>query len=128
MSPRSGAEERERETCVLHGFDLAERVCHDCGHWYCDTCLVTPWGPRKPALCMSCALARSGVRRRSGTAPVRSAREIRQIEKAERRGDNVPAPAPVVIPTMGASRPVPLPAEDDGASERRGLLRRRRSR
>jgi hypothetical protein len=119
-----GADAPTHESCVLHPFETAERLCHECGRWHCDGCLVTPWGPRKPALCISCAIGRSGVRRSSGAPKVRSAREIRTIEKAERRAERDEHRRGAVVTAGGLTR-TPLPSVDLDGSRRRRSLRSR---
>lgn len=115
----------ESENCILHPFETTNRVCHDCGHWHCDGCLVSPWGPRKPSLCVACAIGRSGVRRSSGGAQARSAKEIRQIEKAERRQQRDESRQPVVVTANGLTRVAP--EDQEAGAPRRSLLGRLRS-
>jgi len=117
--PASGS-----EGCIIHPFEAGERICHRCGHWHCEGCIVLPWGPRKPALCVSCAIGKAGVRRGAGQAPARSARDIRRIEKEGRRESREAARRPVVVTPHGMDRSVPLPVVDEVPRERRGVLRR----
>ncbi len=114
------------DTCVLHPFEVAERLCHQCGRWHCDGCLVAPWGPRKPVLCVECAIGRGGVRRTAGAPPARSAKEIRRHEKDARRQSREDGRRPVVITPKGLSRDVGAAAGRE-PSGRRSLLKRRRS-
>jgi hypothetical protein len=51
--------------CDKHQFDQAVDACGICGLGYCDSCLVRPFGTRRPAMCLACALEASGVRRKS---------------------------------------------------------------
>jgi len=46
--------------CHRHQFDHAVGECHDCGSPGCETCIVQI--PRIGAMCVPCALKRSGVR------------------------------------------------------------------
>ncbi len=108
------------ENCVLHPFEVSDRLCHQCGRWHCDGCLVAPWGPRKPVLCVDCAINRSGVRRSAGAPPARTAKEIRELEKGKKRQHREDSRRPVVVTPNGLSRTVqttPQPAK-------RSLLRR----
>lgn len=110
------------ESCVLHPFEVAERLCHQCGRWHCDGCLVAPWGPRKPALCVECAINRGGVRRSAGAAPVRTPRQIRDVEKGKRTQESEDPGQRV---TMGpGGMPPQQPAPTAG---RLGRFGRRRS-
>lgn len=114
------------ETCTRHPFEVAERICHQCGHWHCDGCLVAPWGPRKPMLCVECAIGSSGVRRSAGTPPARSAREIRQLERGARRQEREDEKRPVVITPNGLSRTTGPVVTAEDPPTRRSLLRRLR--
>lgn len=114
------------ETCTRHPFEVADRICHECGHWHCDGCLVAPWGPRKPVLCVECAIGRSGVRRSAGAAPVRSSREIRQLEKGHRRQERADGKRPVVVTPNGLSRTPAPGSKAPSSAPRRSLLRRLR--
>lgn len=49
--------------CARHPFALATDVCGECGVGFCADCLVYPFGDRRPAMCLTCALAVGGVRR-----------------------------------------------------------------
>ena len=111
------------DTCVLHPFELADHICHQCGNWHCDGCVVHPWGPRKPALCVACAIGRGGVRKNSGMVQARTAKEIRRIERQERKQSREAARRPVVITSNGIDRSGAL-AEPDTASPRRGVRQR----
>ena len=51
--------------CNTHPFDEADSACKSCGHTFCAQCLVWPQGATQPALCIRCALAKSGVRSRA---------------------------------------------------------------
>ena len=71
-------------SCIKHGMIPADALCGDCAHAYCEECLVRPFGPSKPPLCIGCALRMAGVR---GTAaPTRRHREkVTWREKRSRR-------------------------------------------
>jgi len=40
----------------------ASERCGRCRHFYCDECVVFPFGTAKRALCVRCALSAAGVR------------------------------------------------------------------
>jgi len=112
------------ETCMLHPFETADRICGTCGNWHCDACLVTPWGPRKPALCVACAIQQGGVRKTAGARQGRTNREIRQVERERRKVARQDARRPVVISPVGLQK-VDFP--DDGPRRPGVLDRFRRS-
>ncbi len=85
------------EHCMLHPFEVADRLCVGCGNWHCDACLVTPWGARKGALCVACAIERGGVRKGSSARSSRTRAEIRQAEKQRQRQGREEDRNPVVI-------------------------------
>jgi hypothetical protein len=58
--------------CDRHPFDQAAGQCRACRTEFCATCLVYPFGHRKPPLCVACALAAGGVRRSSGRVAARA--------------------------------------------------------
>jgi hypothetical protein len=70
--------------CESHMFDVAIDVCGQCLGEYCGDCVVYPFGPTALPLCMSCAVAASGVR--AGSAPRRTGRTQRR-EALRRRAD-----------------------------------------
>ncbi len=72
--------------CAIHPFERTDRMCGRCGYSYCDDCLIVP-SPRKPPLCKACAMAAAGIRSTAAITPVRTAREIRALEKARRRAE-----------------------------------------
>jgi hypothetical protein len=49
--------------CEVHPFDQADDTCRSCKRDHCSSCLVYPYGPRKPPYCVACALEAAGVRR-----------------------------------------------------------------
>lgn len=113
----------ESTNCILHPFEQADRLCSSCGGWHCDGCLVTPWGPRKGALCVSCAIEKGGVRKSSGQAPMRSSQEIRRVERQRRKEQRDEDRRPVVVSPVGLQK-LDMP---DEAPKRRGLFRRKDS-
>lgn len=106
--------------CILHPFETADRICMSCGGWHCDGCLVTPWGPRKGALCVSCAINQGGVRKTSGRTPQRSERDIRKLEKERRKQSRDEGRRPVLVSPVGLQKLDPF----DEPAKKKGLFRR----
>ena len=50
------------EQCAKHLFEQAVDQCRACHHEFCPECLVWSHGPKKPPMCVPCALAAAGVR------------------------------------------------------------------
>jgi hypothetical protein len=89
--------------CIKHNFDDVVGACRVCGNEFCRQCLVWPHGPKKPPLCVECALAKAGVRtanaqksviqRRTQDAQIRAAAtyqrrvEIAAMERAHHGRD-----------------------------------------
>jgi hypothetical protein len=48
--------------CAKHFTERATGRCDDCGHLWCDDCLVPPIRRRQPVRCVGCALIAAGVR------------------------------------------------------------------
>lgn len=109
-----------------HPFERAERLCRDCGHWLCDQCAVTPWGPRKPALCVDCAISRSGVRSNAAQTPVRSDREIRRLERQSRDDEPPSVLGPASTAALQRATPVVAQGGDQAEPVRRSRFRRLR--
>ena len=78
------AEGQMAQVCVRHPFELSENFCSQCGLEFCRDCIVYPKGPKKPALCVSCALAASGVRSTAAVRPPISKRELKRRMKERR--------------------------------------------
>lgn len=87
--------------CVKHSHEIAESVCRSCLQAFCHTCLIYPFGADQPPLCISCALAASGVRKR-GAPPKGVAMPRLQAPKPpkapkqprQHKGKHSAAPAP----------------------------------
>ena len=92
------------ERCTNHTFEIADRLCGDCGRPFCHLCLVTPFR-RRPPLCHTCAVALAGVRKGAKTAPVRSRREIKAFEKERRQAEARPEPAAPATGGFGPATP-----------------------
>jgi hypothetical protein len=48
--------------CTKHNGITSSGSCGQCGLEYCEDCLVFPFGPSRPAMCVGCALSFAGVR------------------------------------------------------------------
>jgi hypothetical protein len=119
------------ERCTNHTFEIADRLCDECGRPFCGMCLVKPF-KRRPPICHQCAVAAAGIRKGARTAPVRSRKEIKAFER-ERRHDEVrtdsaataapergfgPAkPALSSRPKQAQPQPQPEQAEADGDAD-----------
>lgn len=114
------------DACLNHSFERAQRVCRHCGHWFCDQCVVTPWGPRKPALCVECAVNRGGVRSTAGKAPVRSDREIKRLERAVQEEPAASPRSAAAADALHRAAPSVATPGDDSPRARRSLFRRLR--
>jgi len=82
--------------CHVHGFELAESNCRNCGFGFCSECLVYAFGASKPPYCISCALAAAGVRSNAARRPSMSKRQIRKMEKERRKLEKEQKDAPRV--------------------------------
>jgi hypothetical protein len=109
-------------------FEGAEDRCGKCGFEYCGECLVYAFGPKKPPLCIPCAVAAAGIRAAAGNRPAYAKGEMKRFQKERasafkrfRRERAVPpgvepdlpaAPAPIVpiAPAVSPDHPTVLPA------------------
>lgn len=76
------------ESCIKHPHEHGVSHCGRCGGSWCADCLVHPHGPKKPALCMSCAMFAAGVRTHA-ERPALGRRELKALGKQAKA-----APAP----------------------------------
>lgn len=116
--------------CYVHGFELAENHCRNCGMQFCSECLVYAFGANKPPYCISCALAASGVRSNAARRPSMSKREIRKMEKERRKAEQTKSSGPKVevsaveVPAPSSPEVAPEPdnpfawADDPNAGQR----------
>jgi hypothetical protein len=94
------------ERCTNHTFEIADRLCGECGRPFCGMCLVKPFR-RRPPICHQCAVAAAGIRKGARPAPVRSRKEIKAFER-ERRQEEVrtdPAATPAPERGFGPAKP-----------------------
>lgn len=121
--------------CAKHLFEGAEDRCGKCGLEFCGECLVYAFGPKKPPLCIPCAVAAAGIRAAAGNRPALPKNEMKRFQKERtsafkrfRRDRKQPAavdPAPpaVVEPAMPVN-PAPVnPAHFDPAQVEPAPLR-----
>lgn len=102
--------------CVKHPMAEGDFVCGTCGHDYCPECVVFPFGPSKPAMCITCALVAGGVRRRPTDHPRLHRREVRRrIRRGGRAVEEPATPEPLPEPAatsedfVGLEHPEDLP-------------------
>ncbi|MEO5841804.1 MAG: hypothetical protein ABIQ73_14615 [Acidimicrobiales bacterium] len=86
--------------CNRHSFEYAENVCSKCGIAFCHDCLVYPRGPKKPPLCVPCAIAAAGVR---SSARNQSNLSRREVKKRVREAKGLQQPQPYVEAPAAAS-------------------------
>jgi hypothetical protein len=79
--------------CNRHSFEYAENVCSRCGIAFCHDCLVYPRGPKKPPLCVPCAISAAGVR---SSARNQSNLSRREVKKRVREAKDLQQPQPYV--------------------------------
>ena len=70
---------------------IPENVCSKCGIAFCHDCLVYPRGPKKPPLCVPCAIAAAGVR---SSARNQSNLSRREVKKRVREAKDLQQPQP----------------------------------
>jgi hypothetical protein len=85
--------------CERHLFDRAIDRCGRCGLEFCHTCVIYPFGNRKPPFCLPCAVEAAGVRSGAGSGRALSRRERKQLERERRDGDLVGARGATRMPT-----------------------------
>ncbi len=73
------------DSCVKHPMAVAEFACGTCGHDFCPECVVFPFGLSKPPMCITCALAKSGVSKRETGRPKLGRRQVKQRLKARKQ-------------------------------------------
>jgi hypothetical protein len=67
--------------CEKHIFEESEDRCGRCGQEYCAECLVYAFGPKKPPLCIPCAVAAAGIRSTAANAPILGKREMKAMHR-----------------------------------------------
>lgn len=104
------------DSCIKHPHEHGVSHCGRCGGSWCADCLVHAYGPKKPPLCMSCAMFAAGVRTHADR-PALGRRELKALTKqaksaAKAGGAAVEPAAPV------PSAPVAEPVDDITAPDR----------
>ena len=94
-------------SCTKHGMLPADARCGQCDHEYCTECLVFPFGPRRPPLCIRCALAVSGIR--SERIARRRPERVERRPFADRRRRRGPTPQLPDVPVVDPTSPLELP-------------------
>jgi len=92
------------ERCTNHTFEIADRLCGECGRPFCGLCLVKPFR-RRPPICHQCAVAAAGIRKGARTAPVRSRKEIKAFERERRQDEVRTEPTTARDRTFGPAKP-----------------------
>ncbi|MGB3411879.1 MAG: hypothetical protein WBA45_11850 [Microthrixaceae bacterium] len=72
-------------SCVKHPMTFGTQICGECGHHFCEECVVFPFGVKKPPVCISCALELGGVSSRPSGRPKLSRQSIRERRSAQRK-------------------------------------------
>jgi hypothetical protein len=67
--------------CEKHIFEESEDRCGKCGQEFCAECLVYAFGPKKPPMCIPCAVAAAGIRSTAANAPVLGRREMKAMQR-----------------------------------------------
>jgi len=105
--------------CYVHGFELADNHCRNCGMQFCTECLVYAFGANKPPYCISCALGASGVRANAARQPTMSKRDIRRMARDRKKAEKsrqAAAPKVEVQPVSwgpGAETPTQVTVVED---------------
>ena len=73
------------DVCSKHWFDSAVAPCRECGEPCCGRCLVYPQGPKRPALCLDCALAIAGARSKAKQRAISKRREHERVMRMQAR-------------------------------------------
>ena len=104
--------------CEKHIFEESEDRCGKCGAEFCAECLVYAFGPKKPPMCIPCAVAAAGIRSTAGNAPIVSKREMKAmhrermllIKRALRPSEVQPEPEVFNDPLPSPAEAGPVPA------------------
>lgn len=99
------------ESCTKHPHEKGTALCQRCGMSWCSDCLVFPFGPKKPPMCVECAMFAGGVRS-AAVRPAISKRElkarlkaVKAQAKADTKGDASGADEVAAPPAAEADEP-----------------------
>lgn len=100
--------------CRVHSFESATALCRRCGLEYCESCVVYPFGEKKP-LCKECAMASGGVRNHTAL-PAMNPRLVKKRAKAFEAVATSNAAAPMAEPVVPdiVDPTIETPAPDPG--------------
>ncbi|MFM7070073.1 MAG: hypothetical protein ACKOYM_11515 [Actinomycetes bacterium] len=99
------------QSCVQHPSMRANAPCGQCGHLFCDSCLIYPFGERQPPMCVGCALAAGGVRRKRTNRPKLRSSVIRSRQRDQR----IEAATPTTPSEVTNTDPAPEPVATSGS-------------
>lgn len=91
------------DNCARHQFENAVADCRSCRARYCEKCLVYTHGPKRPPMCIPCAISAAGIRH-SAAAPVHHRRSGGLFG---RRREPVVANTPMAAPRQVALPEIP---------------------
>ena len=100
--------------CEKHIFEEAEDRCGKCGQEFCAECLVYAFGPKKPPMCIPCAVAAAGIRSTAANAPVLGRREMKAMQRERMlliKRNLRPAAAELAPEPEVFNDPLPSPAD-----------------
>lgn len=94
-------------TCHRHGWEMADAMCGDCGLPFCGSCLFHVKKDAPAPLCVPCAMAAAGVRRRPPRLSRRERRTLaEQVPELASAADDAP---PVATAEGMDASPCPPP-------------------
>ena len=110
--------------CLRHYEEPIADHCRDCHQPYCGRCLVYSFGPKKPPLCVGCALHAGGIRNGNRPTPVAPFSETPEVaptskreERAHRRAERDALKAGLKAAKKAARKgAAPTPAADLAAA------------
>ena len=79
--------------CLEHSFESATALCRRCGVEFCETCVVFPFGEKKP-LCKECALMIAGVKSHAPRPEMAGRLVRRRAKEFARNVTSASAPMP----------------------------------
>jgi len=98
------------DSCVKHPHEPGAALCGRCGGAWCNDCIVYAYGPKKPPLCLGCAMVAGGVRSASAR-PAMPRRQLKALQKAAKAEAKAAAKA-----AKAAGKAEPEPVEETAAA------------